>query len=346
MPIDEISPTNSILLAALQRQGRALAPSASTFNTGLNPTLGIVTENQALTPVQQTTLLVNETLQSLNFVPSSTAETLRINETNPTINTALETQNLSLTQQTDLAFNDTLQALGPLSTVLRNPISAAASGEGSQSLPSVAGVEANTVAATGVATALESQTLTLTTTSSSSTPSMATATATTTSVDEALNPSQTTAITQPILDRNLIAVPIYEIRDPKPLQADPKPRRKEILPAMPSGRVRPVDRLVLRQEWERRKERGQREEMPPRPPLAERSIRDMIQRANEDLAANGLPLHLVLAKNNDGYCLDIYDCSDEAVCRLSQEVHLDLNELLTILDNLQHETGIIINIKT
>lgn len=86
--------------------------------------------------------------------------------------------------------------------------------------------------------------------------------------------------------------------------------------------------------------------MPPRQPLAERSIREVISRANEDLIANGLPLHLVLAKNNEGYCLDIYDCSADDVCRLSQEVHLDLNKLLTILDNIQHETGIIININT
>lgn len=154
------------------------------------------------------------------------------------------------------------------------------------------------------------------------------------------------AVPQPILDRNPIAVPVYEIRDQNPQPAEPKPRRKDVLPLPPIGRVRPVDRLVLRQEWERRKERGRRQEGEVRPPLEERAIREMIGRVNEDLAANGLPLRLVLARNAEGYSLDIYDCSDAEVCRLAQEVPLDLNELLTILDNLQHETGIIINIKT
>ena len=151
---------------------------------------------------------------------------------------------------------------------------------------------------------------------------------------------------QPILDRNPIAMAVYEIRDQKPAPPEPKPIRREVVRPVPIGRVRPVDRLVLKQEWERRKENRQHEEVQSRPPLAERSSRQMISQVNEDLAANGLPLRLVLVKNNEEYSLDIYDCSDDTVCRLSQEVHIDLKELLTTLDNLQHETGIIINIKT
>ena len=57
-------------------------------------------------------------------------------------------------------------------------------------------------------------------------------------------------------------------------------------------------------------------------------------------------MHLVLAQNEDGFALDIYECSNDAVCEVTQEITLDLNNLLTTLDNLEHETGIIVNIKT
>ena len=88
------------------------------------------------------------------------------------------------------------------------------------------------------------------------------------------------------------------------------------------------------------------EEIRSRPPLAEKSIREMIRQTNDDLLANGVPLHLVLAENEAGFALDIYECSGEAVCEITQEIPIDLNNLLTTLDNLEHETGIIINIKT
>ena len=72
----------------------------------------------------------------------------------------------------------------------------------------------------------------------------------------------------------------------------------------------------------------------------------MVRQTNEDLAASGVPLHLVLTQNEEDFALDIYDCSDNGVCEITQEVPLDLNNLLTTLDNLEHETGIIVNIKT
>jgi hypothetical protein len=72
----------------------------------------------------------------------------------------------------------------------------------------------------------------------------------------------------------------------------------------------------------------------------------VINEANADLARSGLPLHLVLASNPSGYLLDIYNCSGKDRCRLEQEVPIDLSELTTLLDSIQHESGIIINIKT
>ena len=80
--------------------------------------------------------------------------------------------------------------------------------------------------------------------------------------------------------------------------------------------------------------------------MGEKAIRDLARQANEDMTANGVPLHLVLVQNEEGFALDIYDSSDDAVCEVKQKVPLDLTHLLTILDNLKHEAGIIVNIKT
>ena len=101
-----------------------------------------------------------------------------------------------------------------------------------------------------------------------------------------------------------------------------------------------------REKKNKRTESSPREYIQSRPPLAEKSIRELVTQTNEDLAASGVPLHLALVKNEEGFTLDVYDCSDNTVCELSQEVPLDLDNLLTILDNLEHEDGIIVNIKT
>ena len=319
----------------------------------INETDAIVNQVVAtleLTPAQQAALLLNETLQILNFEPSPPTDALLIDETNPAVTTILETQNLTPAQQAALAVNETLQdqtevpVVGPESTIA---IAATPAGGAPQTpTPGPVGTIPVTVTAAGLATGVETPGVNLAASAAvAASTQTTTSTAATTAVTEGLNLTQAGVI-PPVVDRNIIATPVYEIRDPKPGPAEPKPTRKDVLPALPIGRVRPVDPLVLRREWERKKEARQEAELLPRPPLAERSIREMVGRANEDLIANGLPLRLVLAKTKEGYILDIYDCSDDEVCRLSQEVPLDLSELLTILDNLQHETGIIINVMT
>lgn len=320
------------------------SPADALLFNEMNPVVSAIVETQGLTPAQQTALLVNETLQTLNIAPSSASAALLIDETNPALAAALEAQDLPLTQQAALAINETLQDLGTATLAPANTIAAGPAAGAPSPMPGPLAATLFEATAAGVATAGE--------TSGgrppATTAAMPTALATTrpeTAAASAALPTQSNAV-QPILDRNPIAVPVYEVRDPTPAPSAPKPIRKDLSPSLPIGRVRPVDRLVLRQEWEKRKERGRRPTPSPRPSLTERSLQQMVNQANEDLTANGLPLRLVLAKNDEGYSLDIYDCSDETLCRLAQEVPLDLNHLLTTLDNIQHETGIIVNIKT
>jgi hypothetical protein len=341
MAVDDIKSANPILASILPERDRALGRLTSNelFKV-LNPLPATDAAAQNFTPAQQAALLVNDVLQDLNFVPSAPVDPLLINETSPNLITVLENQDLSPSQRADLAFNDTLQTVSTPSGAPQNTTSTAAVAQ--NLTPGPLEVTPNTVLAAGVATGVS--TLGVNLTAAVVTPTqITTPVIDTTVVNEEVTAIQPGAV-QPIQDRNPIAVSVYEIRDQRPAPPEPKSKRKEVLPPMPIGRVRPVDRLALKQEWEKRKDNFRREELRPGPPLEERAIREMISRANEDLIANGVPLHLVLARDNEGYCLNIYDCSDEKVCRLSQEVHLDLHELLTILDNIQHETGIIINI--
>ncbi|MCX5865665.1 MAG: hypothetical protein NT087_06025 [Deltaproteobacteria bacterium] len=365
MPVDSINTTNPVLPTALQSQVQTSVPLAtSPLNLVKNPVAVAVAATQNLTPAQQAALLGSNAVQALNLQPTAPAEPLLADNTTPPT-TILESQGLSPAQEAALAVNETVQTALETQNLTPAQQAALATNQATQTLvtplavpeptiPAAAGVAGQTPAPVPVETTLAvtpagTATTGVTSATTAATPAVtATPITDTTVASEVPAPNQPTTA-QPIPYQNAFAA--YEIRNPTPPPPDPSPIRKGVHPPLPIGRVRHVDPLVLRQEWEKRKknrskETGSQEGTPPRPPLAEKSIHQMIKQANEDLAASGVPLHLVLAKNDEGFALDIYNCSDDAVCQMTQEVPLDLNNLLTTLDNLEHEAGIIVNIKT
>ncbi|MFA6899280.1 MAG: hypothetical protein WC256_03625 [Desulfurivibrionaceae bacterium] len=367
MPIDDINKTNSLSPTVLQVRVQPSGPFAtSLLNIVKNPVAVAIAATQNLTPTQQAALLDSEALQTLNLKPTAPAEPLLANNTTPasttilesqglspaqeaalavneTVQTALETKNLSPAQQAALAANQATQTLVPPETT---PPTATPVAPGGQTLPPGTVTTAQTP---GTTTTVVETPPEVNFAVPATAPSQIATTTETTVASEALNPAPP-ATARPIEYKNAVAA--YEIRNPSPPPADPTPIRKEVHPSLSIGRVRPVDPLVLRQEWEKRKKsrsketESQEDNTQPPPPLAEKSIQQMIKQANEDLAASGVPLHLVLAKTEEGFALDIYDSSDDAVCQMTQEIPLDLNHLLTTLDNLEHEAGLIVNIKT
>jgi len=366
MAVDEINNTTPVLPAALQRRIQTFVPlAASLLTTVKNPVAVATAAAQNLTPAQQAALLGNEALQTLNLEPTSPIDPLLDEGTISDLAAILESEGLSPAQQAALAASEIVQAaieeenqtpaqqaaltVNQALQTLTAPLAqtettltleaAAIAGQPPAPGPEEAPLAAETAAGVTVAAA---------TAAAPTAAAAATATATTTVTPQVLTPAQT-ATAQPIPFQNAVAV--YEVRNPTPPPPDPVPTRRDLHPPVPIGRVRPIDPLVLRQEWAKRKKTKRKEagltgESELRPPLAEKAIRDLVRQANEDLAASGVPLQLVLARNEEGFALDIYDCSDEAVCEVAQEVPLDLNNLVTILDNLEHEAGIIVNIKT
>lgn len=361
MPVDDI--TNPVLPTALQGRVQTSVPLAtSPLNIVKNPVAAATAATQNLTSVQQAALLGSETVQTLGLEPTSPAEPLLATGTTSNITTVIESQGLSPAQQAALAVNETVQTAIETQNLTPAQQAALTVNQATQTLaapltPQETATPAATTGTTGQTLTAGPVATTLTpgaATSATLTTTAATATATPTPATETTAASAGVTATQQAAAQRIPyqnAFAAYEVRNPTPPPADPRPIRKDLHPPLPIGRVRPVDPLVLRQEWEKRKktkytETGHQEETEPRPPLEEKAIRDLVRQANEDLAANGAPLHLVLAQNADGFVLDIYDCSDDAMCQVTQEVPLDLNHLLTILDNLEHEAGIIVNIKT
>ncbi|MBU0729904.1 MAG: hypothetical protein KKE17_13035 [Proteobacteria bacterium] len=136
---------------------------------------------------------------------------------------------------------------------------------------------------------------------------------------------------------------IQEIKNPSPLPASsPEELRKDMDPAERAAHVKRIDRFSG--AWNRRKSR---EDKPgKRIALSEaeqNDVRNMIDRVNQNLESHGIMIHLVLIKDNDGFFLDVYDCTNEHVCTIVRDMVIDLDELPHLLANLHHETGLIVD---
>lgn len=373
MAVDDINSINSVLKTVLQGQTRTpVSLATSPLNLVKDPVAVAVAATENLTPEQQTALLGNEAVQILSGEPTAQPDPLLADGTtvdattildseglspaqqaalavNETVQTALETQNLTPAQQAALAVNQATQPLAAAQTPAETVIPAAAEAEvaGQAAPPGPGEVTTAVGTAAGVATPEE----TAAAATAAATPAVTTTPAATTTVAREVPIAAQPAVALPIPYANAFVV--YEVRNPTPPPDEPGAIRRDIHPAVPIGRVRRVDPLVLRQEWEKRKRNRQPEGGHPaaavaasRPPLAEKAIREIIRQANDDLAASGVPLHLVLAQSAEGFALDVYECLDEAMCEMTQEIPLDFKNLWTVLDNIEHETGIIVNIKT
>lgn len=332
---------------------RVLFDTRSPFLTALQTVL-------ELNPFQQNALLVNRTLQTLNFAGSDPANSLIIDELSPALQALGITEQLDLIEQNGLRVNETLLQLGSESTL---PV-------GGTFLP---GAVPQFIATEG-----ETNSGQLTATPPQNTSSTPTETALTTSIPEEstvqgiapdsvrTNPATETTVpasarflTQELTptalplslispDRTPYVVAVYQTNNPAPPPDTPQPISKTVPPATAATMSRPVGSNLYRQTLRLAQERDQTKQSDNTADLttiaqAEKSIRLNLDHVNEDMSAHGLPLHLVFAKHENGYALDVYDCSYYETCRLSYDIPFDLDNLTDVLGNLQTETGIIVD---
>lgn len=331
---------------------------ASLFNTQ-SPFLAILQATQEFNEFQQTALQLNETLQNLNFVPPEQTNPLLTNELLPALEGAEITSNFDLTQQNDQFINETLQNLNPEAPVkekLRTsdtvnqktfPAEETAATQTSTTPQNVnipsAETETGATPVTGAATKE--------TTVSPPTPAAESAVLTIPIAANFQTPIYTPA-TLPLTlypDRTPYVLAVFQPNDPAPQPGAPKPIDKEVPPTAPVVKTRPVGDSRYRQALQGSRVEGLVGNASgydtTRTTMAqvEKSIHLAISQANTDLNAHGSDLHLVFAKHENGFALDVYDCSYNEACRLSYDIAISLDNLGSVLGNLQHGTGVIVD---
>ncbi|MEA3547511.1 MAG: hypothetical protein U9R66_07595 [Thermodesulfobacteriota bacterium] len=129
----------------------------------------------------------------------------------------------------------------------------------------------------------------------------------------------------------------------------PRPPRIE-----PGVRDRGVDRIdgiipvlpVKRywRKWRKNKDRHHLKGVDDSlPDGAEKTLQILVDKVNENLQKHQVPIHLGLVRVHNGYEIDIYDCSDNRVCKIIREDAVHLEDLSTLFRNLQEESGILID---
>ena len=358
-PPEAIQQAALLINEALRNLGVTAAASSNPLLTPTSPLLTALLATQELNPVQQNALLVNETLQNLNFVPPEQTNPLLINETPPRVEAAAITENLNLIQQNAQLINEALLELGVAATagaitqtqpaaVQAVPAAAAQIEAAAAAVPQIENVTP-TVPETAATVAAVAATPTATATTTAAT-TTTTAAAVTIPVTIAFPTQGLTPATFPLTlhpDRTPYVLVVYQPDDPAPLPRPPEPINREVPPTTPVERIRQVGDARLRQLLLHTGAGGRRRNaeytIPGTVGQAEKSIRYTIGQVNADMAAQGLPLHLVFAKHENGFALDVYDCSYNEACRVSYDVPIPLDNLPGILGNLEHETGIIVD---
>lgn len=138
---------------------------------------------------------------------------------------------------------------------------------------------------------------------------------------------------------------VFEIKDASSPAATalPRPQRgKEVAPAQPVNRLAAVNQLLYHREWGRERKKGPRQMFALDGDDLGR-VRNLTARLNEHLAACGILIHLVLIEDENGFALDVYDCSSGEVCQVIYDLEIGLDELPALLLRLQMEAGLMVD---
>ncbi len=132
-----------------------------------------------------------------------------------------------------------------------------------------------------------------------------------------------------------------EFKFPRPLDwskfSDPR-RVKEIYGI---SAVMPIKHVQRR--WYRGHEERPEEEERSDVGLA---LEQLVDQVNASLEAHGVEIHIALVRKEEGYALDIYDCTDLDVCRIIKTESVDISELPLLLKNLQEGAGLLVDAET
>ncbi|HET98424.1 MAG TPA: hypothetical protein ENN98_07005 [Desulfurivibrio alkaliphilus] len=133
-----------------------------------------------------------------------------------------------------------------------------------------------------------------------------------------------------------------EFKFPRVLPVDPfrKERKVEAVFAIPA-----IARIgAFKRGWNRNR---QEERPPPRRhrlrPEEEQEVRRQVEQANRNFENHGILLRLLLTRTDEGYQLDVYDCTGDTECRVASDLQVTFEELPALLRNLEEEAGLLID---
>lgn len=109
--------------------------------------------------------------------------------------------------------------------------------------------------------------------------------------------------------------------------------------------VPPVEKIGnFRRQWQKNPERRNKEK--GKKLLTEeesKTVRSMVEKVNKDLTSHNVLIHLVLTHDDDGFSLDVYDCTDNHVCKIVKDIIINVDDLPVLIRNLQQEVGLLID---
>ncbi|HSR37069.1 MAG TPA: hypothetical protein VLL73_07780, partial [Desulfurivibrionaceae bacterium] len=73
------------------------------------------------------------------------------------------------------------------------------------------------------------------------------------------------------------------------------------------------------------------------------AVRHLVERVNLSLDDHRILLHLVLVRTDEGYVLDVYDCTGNEACTVVRDFEIAIADLPLLLRNLEEEAGLLID---
>ena len=135
-----------------------------------------------------------------------------------------------------------------------------------------------------------------------------------------------------------------EMKFPPPVRVEPYKAGEEL--EVVEG-IAPLKRIGdFQQAWRRaREEAGRRErrEKAAELPGGPRQVKELVEQDNRRLDDQGILLHLVLVKDEEGYTLDVYDCTDNQVCTVIRDFIVQVDELPMLAYKLENKIGLLVD---
>ena len=133
-----------------------------------------------------------------------------------------------------------------------------------------------------------------------------------------------------------------EVKFPKTIAVDPFKTETKVKDV---DNTPPVEKIGnFRRNWQKNRERRSNEKGKKYLTAEEtKTVRTMVEKVNKDLADHKILIHLILTSDDDGFSLDVYDCTDNFVCKIVKDIVINLDDLPILIRNLQQEAGLIVD---